>query len=637
MLALVTLAVYAPGLSGGFLFDDYPNIVDNSLVQPARVNLSTLVAAALSSPSSDLKRPLSSLSFALNYVMDGGLDAVAMKCTNLFLHILNGVLLYILLYTLLSWLRSATDDKRMLRYTAGAMALAWLLAPINLSAVLYVVQRMESLANLFVLVGLIGFVRARVRMLRGERGFLASIAWTIVPAIVGVLAKETAVLLPLYAFCLELLVFRFRRTPGLPGPDRRFFALYALVLGVPIVAGLAFLGPRLLDPASWATRDFTLHTRLLSECRIVLDYIQWTVLPRPADLGFYHDDFVQSTGWLEPATTLLSALVLGALAISAWLVRRRAPLIALGIAWFLACHTLTGTVLPLELIYEHRNYFASIGVVLAAGEIVVLATKGIAEYAPGAAGWRRVPTLLAGVLMLWSAVVTAKTAAAWGNSLRLAETLAERGPDSPRAQYELGRTYIIASHYEASSPYADLAYAPLERAALLPGSSILPQQALIFLNARMDRPVKDVWWDSMVTKLSERPATVQDESSLDALSRCLAEQSCHFEAARLEMAMNAALNHPAPTGRMFAIAATFARRSLDDEDRAYFLQKKAVNEEPGQPVYRLRLAQMALDRGDREILREQVKALESLNVGGRLDRELFPLRLASAATSSAPL
>ncbi len=40
-----------------------------------------------------------------------------------------------------------------------------MLLPINLTGVLYVVQRMESMANLFVLLGLIGYVAGRRRML----------------------------------------------------------------------------------------------------------------------------------------------------------------------------------------------------------------------------------------------------------------------------------------------------------------------------------------------------------------------------------------------------------------------------------------------------------------------------------------
>jgi hypothetical protein len=65
LLLLITLvmvsAIYWPGLHGTWLFDDYPNIVDNTGVQPAQASVPELVRAALSSPSSEFKRPQASL------------------------------------------------------------------------------------------------------------------------------------------------------------------------------------------------------------------------------------------------------------------------------------------------------------------------------------------------------------------------------------------------------------------------------------------------------------------------------------------------------------------------------------------------------------------------------------------------
>jgi hypothetical protein len=97
---VLTIAVYWPGLFGGFLFDDYPNIVDNHGVQPSNASFSSLVGAALSSPSSEFKRPLASLSFAANYLISG-LDPYWMKLTNLVIHLLNGLLVFLLARSLL--------------------------------------------------------------------------------------------------------------------------------------------------------------------------------------------------------------------------------------------------------------------------------------------------------------------------------------------------------------------------------------------------------------------------------------------------------------------------------------------------------------------------------------------------------
>src|SRR6185437_6409937 len=457
---VLTLAVYWPGLSGGFLFDDYPNIVDNHGVQPPNASFSSLVGAALSSPSSEFKRPLASLSFAANYLISG-LDPYWMKLTNLVIHLLNGLLVFLLARKLVQIGEerfSATDERARAGIVAVLIAAGWMLLPINLTGVLYVVQRMESMANLFVLLGLLGYVEGRRRMLTAQptvidgavtqiasashelRGFLLCVASIVACAGVGILAKETAVMLPLYALLIEWLVFRFDTPSG--SRDKRLIGLFVLVLLLPMIVGLTWLLPCILNSGTWATRNFTLSTRLLSEARIVVDYVAWTLLPTPDALSFYHDDFHISSGLFTPWSTLGSiALLVALVALMFWL-RRRQPLATLGIALFLACQLLTGTILPLELIYEHRNYFASFGLLLAL--VPLLAAPRTQSFAlPRHA-------LLIGLMLCWTAL-TALTAYAWGNPMRLAEDLAARAPQSPRAEYELGRTYIIYSHYDPAS------------------------------------------------------------------------------------------------------------------------------------------------------------------------------------------
>lgn len=627
----LTLAVYWPGLSGGWLFDDYPNIVDNHGVQPHRLSIPSLFRAALSSPSSEFKRPLSSLSFAANYLA-GGLNPFGWKLTNVIIHLLNGVLVFLLAQMLLPLSRSLlpTSGKKQTRTDTLAALIAggWLLLPINLTGVLYVVQRMESLANLFVLLGLLGYVAGRRRMLNDAanqspngkhgatwRGFFLCATSIALATAVGILAKETAVMLPLYAFLIEWVLFRFSTHDG--RRDWRVFALFTVVLLLPMLVGLAWLIPQVLSPGDWSTRDFTLGTRLLSEARIVVDYVVWTLWPTPHALSFYHDNFVISTGLLSPWTTLACILVLaGLVALAAW-SRSRQPLISLGIALFLGCQLLTGTILPLELVYEHRNYFASFGLLLAV--VPMLAVPMTHSMALP----RRV--LLCGLLVLWTGE-TAMTASSWGNPLTLAETLAARAPDSPRAQYELGRLYIIYSNYDPTSPFTKLAYAPLERAAALPRSSILPQQALIFLNSRMHLPIKNAWWDSMIAKLKARRPGVQDESSLGALTQCARAGECQLPPSRMIQAYLAALSHPHPSARLLAMYGDYTWNVLGDRDLGEHMTANAVKAAPQEPAYHITLIRMLAVMKRYTEAKQQIKVLQSLNIGGRLDHDIAGLR-----------
>jgi hypothetical protein len=656
-LALTTI-VYWPGLSGSWLFDDYPNIVDNHGVQPSDSSVPTLVRAALSSPSSELKRPLASLSFAANYLASG-LDPYAMKLTNLVIHLLNGLLVFVLARALL---RSApvgahpvrdgssvmceqepsrtgcapTQQCSQASIIAALIAAGWMLLPINLTGVLYVVQRMESMANLFVLLGLIGYVAGRRRMLAAPtphpassgrfspdtRGFALCLLSITVPTALGLLAKETAVMLPLYALLIEWVLFHFRTSSD--KRDWRILGSFAIVLVLPMLIGLAWLLPGLLKPEAWATRDFTLETRLLSEARIVIDYIRWTLLPTPHALSFYHDDFAISSGLLAPWSTLASLVLLAALvSLMLWL-RTPRPLAALGIALFLGCQLLTGTILQLELIYEHRNYFASFGLLLA-----IVPLLAVPRSFPVA--WLRY-VLLAGLLLYWT-TLTALTAYAWGDPLRLAQELASRAPQSPRAQYELGRTYIIDSRYDPSSRFTRLAYAPLEKAAALPHFSILPEQALIFMNARMQLPLKDAWWDSIVTKLKAHPPGVQDESALASLTQCARDGQCVLPPDRMVQAFEAALSHPNPSARLQATYGDYAWNVLHDHALGLHMTDGAVETAPGEPAYHITLVRMLLVSSRPDAAMRQIQALQQLNIGGRLNSNIRELQQQIDATA----
>src|SRR6185437_3129902 len=102
LAAATTAAVYAPGMAGGWVFDDFPNIVDNPAIHIMRgqSTLAAWVNSALSSPSSFLRRPLASLTFSLNWMLGRG-SPLPFKVTNIAIHLINGVLVFCMLRALM--------------------------------------------------------------------------------------------------------------------------------------------------------------------------------------------------------------------------------------------------------------------------------------------------------------------------------------------------------------------------------------------------------------------------------------------------------------------------------------------------------------------------------------------------------
>jgi hypothetical protein len=621
---ILTVLVYWPGLSGGYVFDDYPNIVDNAAIHITHSTLANWANAAWSSPSSSFRRPLASLTFAANWFF-GGPNPGPMKAVNLGIHLLNGLLLYFLLRELLRVWRARSGEGAIDDAAAQRLALVvtagWLLLPINLMAVLYVVQRMESLCQVFVLAGLWLYLLGRRRMLcateaHGERtGFLLAALGIVLGTGIGLLSKESSVLLPVYALLAEWVLLGFRSRPE--KIDRRVVLLFVFVLLLPAVLGLAWLLPGVLSPKAWDGRSFDLGERLLTEARVLVKYLYWTVLPDPGTLSVYHDEIVISKNPLSPWTTLPAIIFIAALLGLAVRLRNRRPLIALGILWFFAAQLLTATVIPLELVYEHRNYFASIGVLLAVFSLLLGLRKSIAL--PIVRG------TVAVLLLMWFAGVTYLRAQDWSDPLRLALAEANRHPDSPRANYEAGRLLIIASDYEPG-PALEKSKFYLRRSAAIPGSSTLPEQAQIMILDHEVHGDDAQLWKEMAGKLRNQPTMEEDISALISLTQCRAKDNCHFDVASLQEAYLAALSRPNPIARLLAAYSDFARDLLHDENMAIRYMRLAVKKAPSEPAYHVQLAHMLAITGQTQEAVRQIDALRRMDSLGRLDAQISTLR-----------
>ena len=444
VLALVVLA-YLPGLRGPFVFDDYPNIVNNPTVAVTTLTVQNLYTAATSNTSGPLGRPLAALSFALDHYRAGGFYPLAFKLTNLAIHLLNVLLVYALVGRVARRLGAGESSAAVALFTA----LLWGLHPLQLTSVLYVVQRMTSLSALWVLAGGWLWLAGRQRLAEDRRGGAALLLSSLVVGVgLGALAKENALLLPLYLAVLELCLWR--GTGAAHDQGRRFAnGFFAVTVLAPALLGLGLLAWQpgwLLD--GYGGRPFTLGERLLTEARVLWFYVGLILLPTPGRLGLYHDDIALSTGLLAPWTTL-AALAGWLLALAAAIaLRRRAPVVTLAVLWFLAGHAMESTVVPLEIAHEHRNYLPSLGPLLATVYgVTVFARRTGRAALYGALG---VATSLA------LGFGTFGRSATWHSEETIIEALYRQHPQSASAQQMMGELMLhrrgqpaqAAEHYQ---------------------------------------------------------------------------------------------------------------------------------------------------------------------------------------------
>lgn len=433
-----TFLVYAPGLSGGFLLDDMSNL--DALGRMGGVDSwATAVEYVLGSHTATGGRPVALASFLLNDVAWPS-SPQPFKYTNLLFHLLamTGVI-----WLALQLARAQGLDERRQYALALLAGAAWGLHPFLVSTVLYVIQRMAILAALFVIFGLGCYVQGR-RLLAAGRvhaGYAWMTAGLVVFTPLAFLSKPNGGLLPVLALVLDVTLLRHL---GAPAPEqRRYRAWRHVFIHLPLALIVAyfvlFWETRVLQ--GFATRPFSLAERLLTEARILLDYVGQLVFPRIQTAGLYHDNFPVSTGLLEPPATLLAVLaVVGALAAGIAL-RRRLPVVSAAVLFFLAGHVLESTIVPLELYYEHRNYLPA-----------VLPAFALAFGVVRLFDHQRLAACLAGVaLVALFSVFTLARATLWGDPTQQALTWAEENPGSPRAQQHAAIVYLEAGIPELAS------------------------------------------------------------------------------------------------------------------------------------------------------------------------------------------
>lgn len=373
-------------------------------------------------------RPLAMSTLVANVLIDT--SPFGFKLVNLGLHVVTAWLVFLLARELL---RLHYDQRATDRW-ALLVALVWAVHPLQVSTVAYVVQRMTLLSALFAFAALLLYVRWRRRTIQGDADG-SPVAWIsslfVLPGL-AVLAKENGVLVPLLLLLVEIIFFRLRdRSGALHRPLTVYFSAI-LVIGMVVLWWLIWGSDYLRD--GYLERPFDLQQHLLSELRVLSMYVFQIMLPRIGSMAFFYDGMTPSVGWFSPPTTLVSLLFVMALVALAIVFVRRRPLLSFGILFFFLGQSMESTLLPLELVFEHRNYLPSFGLVIAATDLLAGATALVAAQ-------RR---FLAVVMVAALAALTWIRAEAWRTQTGILATAIAANPDSQRARASLAEVFAAA-------------------------------------------------------------------------------------------------------------------------------------------------------------------------------------------------
>ncbi|OGS35154.1 MAG: hypothetical protein A2293_09140 [Elusimicrobia bacterium RIFOXYB2_FULL_49_7] len=478
VLATVTVLLFSSTLFHGFLWDDYPLVVENPLVKHNDFSnfLSLDYWKELSPEERGRLRPVRTLSFMLDHAVFGS-NAFGYHLTNVLIHTANVVLIYLIGVTLFKS-----------KGAAFVCALLFAVHPVHVESVAWIKNRSDMLAALCMLVSVYALLR-----LEGVKK-----AVIIAVSLGGaVLSKEIAVMLP---FILIGAAYLF-----MPREKRPIHLAWLTGLIVLIVAFLIF------KEIYWRkeiTEGYTIVMDAYVQTRIVFYTLSTYLglLMAPVALVAERDVNFDLTAIQSFGPGLFIFLVLGALLAAGYYLLQRQRL-----SDYLSNAVRNGgfsylwlflTLLPIanfvfiesRPIADQRLYIPSIGFCFLAGAVLQLILVYEKKYLK--APMVIVETAAVFLLILFG-VSTVSYSAAFRNQHALWENILQKNPTHYRANYNMGVEYQKRHDYAQAVSYYEIASRDCDRPEVF--------YALGFSYDQMGEYERSLQNYSKVTQIADRP------------------------------------------------------------------------------------------------------------------------------------
>jgi Tfp pilus assembly protein PilF len=429
-LTFIVVVAYHQAPENSFHFDDSPNITEHAPIRISTLTFGNLINAGENAFLS--RRPVASITFAIDWFRGDG-SPRAFLWTNIAIHALSAIAVFLLLSTILKSLDPTDQSPRAVVLAAFFGAALWAAHPIQTQAVTYIVQRMASLAALFTVLSVWSYLQGR------SRAGLASWVWFGISALAfaaGSLTKETAWITPILVILAEICLVRRTHSAQTKRVERSVLAALGIsALGVMLSASAGW-GPLGTLASEFDARDFTMWERVLTQPRVLVFHLSQFFWPLPSRFSLSHE-FSVSTSLLSPASTFFAwTLLLSWLAVgSTFIVRSRYRVAAFLILWLPATVAIEFSIFNLEMVFEHRMYLPTVSL---AG-LWALCCWFFLRRGPR---WPVIVVNAAVVLLL--VVSTQQRVPVWATELSLSQDAVRHNPNDSRALAEMGNSLLRA-------------------------------------------------------------------------------------------------------------------------------------------------------------------------------------------------
>lgn len=441
LLSLLTLGLFLPTLHYGFVFDDYPTLLEYPHMHTSAIFFSSCRW---------ISRALQRIG-----VLIGGLEPVGFRVVNMFVHLAIGLLIYALFITIFQQLKQPWFRARA-RLLAFLAALLFLIHPAQTQTATYMTQMStEGVAALVIVLVTLLFVRGIVAIKIGSK--IAWYAASFIAAYVGCGSKEIIVVLPGLVLLTDFVLFAqidlkqfLKRIP------------LHLLLGAVMFVGLERIGvhvrrivreaPKVELPNNRGTLITEKPREAIkpnlyrwSQPKILFHYL--SIFFCPIGLCFeYGTKLVKSSVAPDVLVPLLFfiCLVSGA----AVLAMRRLLLPGVfGIAWFLMVMLPRSIAPSQELVCDYKTYIASIGIMMILAPLLVYVIEYVGLCVRASLRQKVVLGGVASFVMVLMASAHVRNLV-WKDELTFWSDVIAKVPDRARAHNNLAIAYLLKNDIE---------------------------------------------------------------------------------------------------------------------------------------------------------------------------------------------
>jgi len=410
---LWTTLLYAHAVTAGFAsYDDVPQIVQNPSLASLTGSLKYFqspvsFASDLRGSGGSFYRPLFWLSLAIDEKL-WGLNPVAFHLTNVLLHWLSGLFLFLLLRRL-----------AMSSLSSALTSLLWIGLPIQSEAVAWISGRPYCLTACFLLLGMLFAERYL------SRPAVKYLAGYCLAAFGALFSHEEGVLI--FAFTL-LLILREPRGKTRPA---------TMLFGVCVMTILLYFRLRHAAGASGVPAKGTIASFAL----FFWKYLGWMVLPMHMSVERSTD--TPPPGWSGHALRAWLCLALACAVLT--VVHRKIPGSPVAFAWMgIGLLPFCGMVYLYQGMAERYTYVASVGLALL---VVVIGVESQVRLRPFVLG-------LIAVWVLWGVYRLETRISDWSDAARLYGHSLQATPRSAKLHFNLGAVFEERRDFaEASAEY----------------------------------------------------------------------------------------------------------------------------------------------------------------------------------------